>query len=163
MTVSKQLIDEFGKVIKPKLRNGLDNYNTGQEKFFIKDIVNKLDNVVASSASQHLHVKAKNIHGYPQADFDTSIKTHPQVSDNIVEQLDSKTPEIADLLVIANVYERGSIVYRQAFFSQSKCIKDEKSDTNTGILIQRNISFSKPSQSSVSTMMPRTDRFTSPT
>lgn len=126
MSVKSGLIDNFGEIIKPRLASGFDNYDSGNEDEFIDDFLSELDNTVARAVGQHLHVKTKNIHGYPQADFDTAIKSHPSVSNDIVNQLEDKTPEIADLLVISNVYKRGSVKYRRAFFTQAKCISEVK-------------------------------------
>lgn len=126
MSIDKRLVESFGDKIKPDLKAGFTDYKSGSELEFIDDFLDVLDNVGAKGGGQHLHVKAKKSHGYPRVSFDTGISSHPKVSDEIVGQLENKNPEMADLLVILNVYEKGSVAYRQAFFSQTKCVKNVK-------------------------------------
>lgn len=126
MPIKPDLIDAFGREIKPRLEDGFDNYDSGNEINFLNDFLSELDNIVVGAAGQHLHTKVKKIHGYPQADFNTNVRSHPHVDDDIINQIEDKTPEIADLLVILNVYENSSVKYRRAFFSQTKCVDKVK-------------------------------------
>lgn len=126
MSIKNDLIDKFGREIKPHLESGFDNYNRGSEEAFIHDILNTLDNIVIKAGGQHLHTKTKNIHGHPQAKFDTNNPSHSMIDSSIIDQIEDKTPEIADLLVILNIYEGGMVKSRRAFFSQAKCVRKVK-------------------------------------
>lgn len=107
---SKNLVDDFGGKIGPELRQDFDIYSSGNEIPFINDTVDLLDTVWAGDGQQSLYIKCKKAHSSPK----------------ITSSALSKSIELADLLVVVNFYRNSSVFYRQGFFSQTKCMKKDR-------------------------------------
>lgn len=117
MAANKQIVDDFGDIIADELRTNFASYNSGEEREFISDVIPLLDNIVLHSGGQTLHAKTKNIDRTPKVEYE--IPDHVDMPD------DNKKyrRELADLLLVANFFENGSVKHRQALISQSKCMK----------------------------------------
>jgi hypothetical protein len=107
---SKELVDDFGGKIRPDLRQDFDTYSSGNEIPFIDDTVDLLDTVWAGDGQQTLYVKCKKAHDSPK----------------ITSSALRKSIELADLLIVVNFYRNSSVFYRQGFFSQTKCLKKDR-------------------------------------
>lgn len=117
MVANKQIVDRFGDIIADELRTSFASYSSGEERKFISDVIPLLDNIVLHDDGQTLHVKTKNIDRTPKVEY--------KVPDDVDMPDDNKKyrRELADLLLVANFFEDGSIKSRQALISQSKCMK----------------------------------------
>lgn len=112
---SKDLIDEFGDKIEDELKSGrFSNYNSGSEIPFINETVDLLDGVYAYDGKQVLNVKCKKAHSSPMV-------VYPGL-----EEYGKQKVELADILFVFNFWEDATVSHRQAFFTQSKCMKGKK-------------------------------------
>ena len=107
---SSDLVHNFGDKISRDLKQDFDTYSSGNEIPFIDDTVDLLDSVWAGDGQQSLYVKCKKAHA------------SPKISSSVL----SRSIELADLLVVVNFYRNSSIIHRQGFFSQTKCMKKDR-------------------------------------
>lgn len=110
---SKTLVTEFGRKIESPLKSGkFSDYASGDEIPFINDAVDLLDGIYAYDGQQILNVKCKKAHSSPMVEF-------PNLTN-----YDKTKVELGDLLFVFNFWEDQTVIRRQAFINQSKCMKD---------------------------------------
>lgn len=99
-----------------------------EEVDFIDEAVDTLDGFDYDSGNQKAEVKAKKMHPSPKVDFAGPNWNSNRQAQNAADWIENTTAELADIMIVVNLFESDQITERRVMLSQTKFSKEQSSD-----------------------------------